>query len=235
MNQPHFDETPAPVLRDFYRTLDIPKHATQMMIRESYVRMKAAYAQNNPALYSLFPDSQRQESLQEVERAYSVLMDPEKREDHNQQLMQRKMASLHDFQLSHVEEPAYKGFEPILPKPISTHTTQIRKRTGLFHKDPALQSQYATLIEHGNLGDGALYLALRTAAKLTLGEIQQHTNIATEHLQHIEENAFDRLLHPAYTKGFLRSYFEFLGVQDPLPLICAFMENYENWLKKNRP
>ena len=74
---------------DFYTVLDVPKHATQMMIREAYVRRKATYTENNPAFYSLGLDSNRQESLLEVERAYAVLMDPDKREGYNQELIQK--------------------------------------------------------------------------------------------------------------------------------------------------
>lgn len=52
----------------------------------------------------------------------------------------------------------------------------------------------------------------RERQKLELSEIARETRIRTRYLQALEEERFDRLPAPAYAKGFLRTYADYLGL-----------------------
>jgi len=52
----------------------------------------------------------------------------------------------------------------------------------------------------------------RERQKLELSEIERETRIRSRYLQALEEDRFDRLPAPAYAKGFLRTYADYLGL-----------------------
>ena len=53
----------------------------------------------------------------------------------------------------------------------------------------------------------------RERQKLELSEIERETRIRSKYLQALEEDRFDRLPAPAYAKGFLRTYADYLGLE----------------------
>ena len=210
------------------------------MIREAYVQRKSTYVENNPAFYSLGMESHREESLLEVERAYAVLMNPEKREGYNQELIQNKIATLHDFhpipqRNGASTREASPFYERKTSEPFSrSMPSLIRRRVCEQGTSPATQEKYEKIVEAGDLSDGSLYRLLRESAQVSLDEMHAQTKIRVEHFLRIEENQLDSLPQPIYVKGFLRSYFEFLGVKDPHRLIEAFITRYENWVRKEK-
>ncbi len=52
----------------------------------------------------------------------------------------------------------------------------------------------------------------RERQKLELSQIERDTRIRTKYLQALEDEQFDRLPAPAYAKGFLRTYADYLGL-----------------------
>jgi transcriptional regulator with XRE-family HTH domain len=53
----------------------------------------------------------------------------------------------------------------------------------------------------------------RTRRGLTLPDVERATHIRPRYLTAMEEDRFDTLPSPAYAKGFLRTYAEFLGLE----------------------
>ena len=68
----------------FYEMLDVRKNATPEVIREAYVRAKHAFANESLATYSLFDRDQSRKMLEEIESAYNILSDPDKRRRYDQ-------------------------------------------------------------------------------------------------------------------------------------------------------
>jgi cytoskeleton protein RodZ len=52
----------------------------------------------------------------------------------------------------------------------------------------------------------------RERRELELSQIERDTRIRTRYLQALEDERFDRLPAPAYAKGFLRTYADYLGL-----------------------
>jgi cytoskeleton protein RodZ len=52
-------------------------------------------------------------------------------------------------------------------------------------------------------------------------DVSQQLRISGDYLSHLESGAFDQLPAPAYVKGFLRSYGQFLGL-DPVSLVARY-------------
>jgi cytoskeleton protein RodZ len=53
--------------------------------------------------------------------------------------------------------------------------------------------------------------------------------VSIGYLRAIESNRFDRLPQAVYVKGFLRSYFRYLGVPEAEKLIAAYSQRLIDW------
>ena len=67
----------------YYDILEVSPDASPQEIRNAYLRAKAAYAKDSPALYSLVTEKEAEVKLKSVEEAYHVLSNPEKRREYD--------------------------------------------------------------------------------------------------------------------------------------------------------
>jgi len=58
---------------NYYEVLEVAYDAPQHEVHKAYTRAKATYAQDNPALYSMFTRDEARDLLKLIEEAYSVL------------------------------------------------------------------------------------------------------------------------------------------------------------------
>ncbi len=63
-----------------------------------------------------------------------------------------------------------------------------------------------------DLGAGAVLVALREAAGISIEEVQDRTKIARRHLDALEKDQLQTLPARVFVKGFLKSYLTYLGV-----------------------
>lgn len=69
--------------QNYYELLEIGPDATPQEIRTAYLRTKAAYKKDSPALYTLMDASETETLLQNLEDAYQVLSHPERRKEYD--------------------------------------------------------------------------------------------------------------------------------------------------------
>lgn len=69
--------------QNYYELLEIGPDATPQEIRTAYLRTKAAYKKDSPALYTLMDESETEALLQNLEDAYQVLSHPERRKEYD--------------------------------------------------------------------------------------------------------------------------------------------------------
>ncbi len=72
--------------------------------------------------------------------------------------------------------------------------------------------------------------SLRNERRITLGEASRFTKIQQKYLEYLEEGNYKKLPADVYVKGFLRSYADFLGVEEKI-LIRLYEK--EKGIKKN--
>jgi curved DNA-binding protein CbpA len=65
--------------QSYYEVLDVSFNANPEVIRTSYIRAKNAYNRDSLAAYSLFDKEESRRILDEIEEAYTILSDSEKR------------------------------------------------------------------------------------------------------------------------------------------------------------
>jgi curved DNA-binding protein CbpA len=70
--------------QNYYEILDVSLNANPEIIRTSYIRAKNAYNRDSLAAYSLFDKEESKRILDEIEEAYSILSDSEKRRKYDE-------------------------------------------------------------------------------------------------------------------------------------------------------
>lgn len=70
---------------------------------------------------------------------------------------------------------------------------------------------------------GKLLRETREARGVTLQEVSEATNIRTRYLEAIERGEYDIIPADVYTRGFIRSYADFLGLDGP-ELVARYRE-----------
>ncbi len=66
-----------------YEILELSPDASPQDIRAAYLRAKAAYKKDSPALYSLISPEETEELLGKIEEAYQVLSSPDRRKNYD--------------------------------------------------------------------------------------------------------------------------------------------------------
>ncbi len=65
----------------------------------------------------------------------------------------------------------------------------------------------------------------RERRKLTASEAAKGTRLKVQHIESLEREDFSRMAAPAYAKGFIKIYAEYLGL-DPDPLIQEYLDKH---------
>ena len=74
---------------------------------------------------------------------------------------------------------------------------------------------------------GQIFKAAREKKKATLSQAAASTRLKIQHLEAMEKNDFSKIPAPAYAKGFIKLYSEYLGL-DPAPLLKEYVELFSS-------
>lgn len=69
---------------NYYDTLEIRPDSSAQEIRNAYLRLKASYRKDNPALYSVLDPSETEEMINKIEEAFHILSDPDARREYDE-------------------------------------------------------------------------------------------------------------------------------------------------------
>ena len=72
---------------------------------------------------------------------------------------------------------------------------------------------------------GQTFREAREKKKVSSSQAAAATRMKTQHVEALERNDFSYLAAPAYAKGFIRLYADYLGL-DPEPLVREYMERH---------
>lgn len=251
---------PIDTIKDYYSVLEIPKNASSQKIREAFFQLKMVYSDANQALYSLVSEDEISQTMHEIEIAYDTLSNAEKRQEYDTQLVQHELATADELisqnlplshNLSHLK-PRLEGAlsedmsqilfsevvgsiepyldsskrNPQLPYGSVTH----RRVQADSASDPQLQQQLQEMIQSRLEFDGEFFKEIRELCQVTHEEMQEHIKVSIDYIENIELNRYERLPQPVYVKGFLNSYFRYLGIRKADTLVNGYMIRLKAWL-----
>ncbi|MEY4630515.1 MAG: hypothetical protein RIQ81_635 [Pseudomonadota bacterium] len=223
---------PSTVPGNHYQTLNIPFGASKTVVREAYLRLKNTLSGDNNAFYSLMGAEDMRAQMEQIEVAFRILNDETTRADYDRQLTRRAGAN----EAHGTDDGAGWDQRPVAPVhtgaqviTTSRSTLPVIKTVCEGSKSEAFQTQVQSMVSDSDLGDGELFRRIRESLGVTENEMQERTKISLEYLRSMEANRFDRLPQVVYVKGFLRSYFRYLGVDNFEPMVKAFAARLEAW------
>jgi curved DNA-binding protein CbpA len=79
---------------NYYEVLEVPHDAPQHEIHKAYQRAKATYAQDNPALYSMFTREEARDLMKLVDEAYGVLGNHALRRNYDETLLKSGLRNM---------------------------------------------------------------------------------------------------------------------------------------------
>ena len=69
---------------NYYEILELRPDASAQDIRNAYLRLKASYRKDNPALYSVLDSGETEDMISKIEEAFHFLSDPDSRREYDE-------------------------------------------------------------------------------------------------------------------------------------------------------
>ena len=186
-------------LPDYYTLFQISPEASQIDIINAYRHAKLAYQQDSLAIYSLFSEQELEQIHLQIEEAYRVLSDPQKRRDYDALNLPSDMDT---------------DQSPLLGKNVIPLHRQIVDNG--INDEPGKEEPV-----EGEIYSGKALRETREAKNITLEYIAQRTKISKRYLQAIEDEDPENFPETVYLKGYLRQYASEIGL-DPNELVQCY-------------
>jgi len=206
---------------DYYERLRIAPGASKLDIINAYRRAKLTFRKDSLAVYSLYSEDELASIRRQVDAAYSVLSDREKRQAYDDEHGYAPTASdrTEDFNLTDGDALMQAGEEQATVPALDTASPNAGNKGGdnvvPLHRpvprdyDPELERQ----IQSATSFTGSLLREIREYRGISLEEIAGQTNISLTYLRAIEGEDAACLPARAYLKGYLGQYAAEIGLE----------------------
>lgn len=232
---------------NYYDILEVDPKASSFEVYQAYLKVKKTYSLRDPQMFKNFTFDEIQELLTMIEEAYSTIGNDETRVIYDAQFFKvyphlRSKIGTVDFD----ERPkAVLANSPQIPSPNTTLQAQPEPinvittaqsvapnpvPTGLgktalssYEIDESFEAQISTQ----EFFDGVFLGKIRKYKKIKIEDLSQKTCISLKYLYAIEDNNYNALPAPVFTRGYVVQYCKFLDL-DADKVIPTFMKLYQN-------
>jgi len=180
---------------NYYELLEIRPDASNLDIINAYRRAMLAYRNDSLATYSLYDDGEADRIRTEIEQAYQILSNPEKRLAYDAEL---------------ASTPSYRQPE----KPGHIARAEAQSNVVDLADRGLLSSGIRHRIAETTVFSGALLKEVRESKGVELAAIAERTKISRGYLRAIEAEDQHHLPAPTYLKSYLKQYAAEIGL-DP--------------------
>lgn len=195
-----------------YELLELSRDARAEEIERAYALVREAYAPGSLASYSVLDEQEAAAVRQQVETAYSILSDSDRREAYN--------ASL-------AGGGGIAGDELIVVEPYENARVAEPEE-----KPPGALDEFED-IDDGDPDapwDGSRLRRARLARGAEIDAIAAVTKVNPSYLRGIEEENFEALPAPVYVRGFVDAYARFLDL-DARSVAASYTERLKDYLE----
>ena len=211
--------------KTFYDLLDILPNAPPSEIRRAYKDARDLYAQESLASYSFFTADDRRHLLEEIEKAYLILIDPGSRQKYDRELVTRGLLTEDQCCRDHLREPT-----PVYSLKREINTLPGYNTLPQAHHERASDeavANYDEILRKEKIS-GPELRSIRLGKGIPLEHIALQTKIKISTLEAMEEEQYQMLPPPVYLKGFLRAYAQELQIDDEAVIAGYFRNMKEN-------
>jgi len=184
---------------NYYEILELPTNAAQHEVTTAYDRAKRTYSGENPAIYTVFTDTEARELLALIEEAYSILGNKTLRSIYDQRLLSNTF-TLEDLSYDSIMSASKQYFPE--PKP--------EQKKPEYKKDEAFEKEIKERAEW----DGAFLKKVREYKGHTIERISEKTKINSFYVMAIEKMEPSELPAIVFVRGYIVQIAKELGLNE---------------------
>lgn len=226
----------------YYEILDVSMNANHETIRTAYIRAKNAYNRDSLAIYTLFDQDESRRILDQIEEAYNVLSDAEKRKkyDESHGYISSEPGSITSFP----RNTAWNGSTVVKTEagastaseqsPIARlqslqsagdNYTPLRtyKASALYEKNEETEEK----LNNPSIVNGAFLKMAREYKNVSQDAIMELVKIKRNYLTALEEDDFKKLPAAVFVRGFVVQYAKALNL-DGEKIASCYMSFYKS-------
>lgn len=196
----------------YYEILEISPFSAQHEVTQAYEKAKSTYSGENPAIYTMFSQSEARELLRMIEEAYSVLGN-------------KSLRALYDEKIGH-NQKSNISFESLKAE-VLTREPQTKK---VQHIKPVFEanSEMEGFMKSHAQWTGQDLKKVREYKNISLQAISETTKITAFYIQAIEQMETANLPAPVFVRGYVAQIAKNLGLDEKL-----VAESYMKAFKKS--
>ena len=186
--------------KNYYQVLEISEESSTNDIHQGYIRAKGAYSQDSPALYSLMSKDECQSILETIEEAYSILSEPDKRQQYD------KARGLNQGD-SNKKKITERENKLNLDKVVAKNRYSLRyKQNHEFEKE----------VENTTEFTGILLKKIREYKNIDVARMADMTKVSKTYISNIENEKIHDMPALVYVRGFVYQYAKCLRLNPDL-------------------
>ncbi len=198
---------------NYYEILELPTNAAQHEVTTAYDRAKRTYSGENPAIYTVFTETEARELLSLIEEAYSILGNKTLRSIYDQRLLSSTY-SVEDLSYSSILGASKQYF----PEPKQHY------QKPQYQKDESFERE----IEEQNDWDGSFLKKVREYKGQSVERVSDKTKINPFYIHAIEKMDHKNLPAAVFVRGYILQIAKELGLNDR-----RVADSYMSLFKKN--
>jgi len=198
---------------NYYEMLDLQPDATLFEIRHAYNAALQMYQADSLISYSFFPPAERETILGLLEKAYLTLINEQKRQDYDNELIQRGVLQ------EKVRKTSYKIPVNIFDINRDQSKTGVTNNQSAALRTRIMENKIICAIISQREVSGADLRQIRNELAIPLEQIAQATKIRIDYLHNIEADIIEELPAKVFLKGFIKAYLKCLCLE-PADEIC---------------
>lgn len=201
--------------KNYYEILEAPLEADSDQIYKCYLKAKNAYSPDSLAMYSLLSKEECESMLNQIDEAYSIISDPQKRRAYDTARGITRSTSPEDpFILKDASAPMAAA--PI-EKYSAVHQPVVKimahKRFTLKHQ---VDTSFEKEIEQVTEFNGSILKKIREYKNVDIPRMSDMTKVSKTYLRNIEDEKMQGLPALVYVRGFVYQYAKCLKLNPDL-------------------
>lgn len=196
---------------NYYEVLELNTNSAQHEITTAYERAKSTYSGENPAIYTIFSDTEARELLTMIEEAYSILGNKTLRNIYDQRLLGHNKSNPEDLTYESILSASRLIFNETKP--------DNKKIT--YTKDDAMEKEISEQKEWR----GEFLKKVREYKNYTVERLSEIIKVNSFYIKAIEVEDPNNLPAPVFVRGYVVQIAKELGLDSKM-VADAYMKHF---------